>query len=332
MTSCPDHLRRDDVFAGSQMPPDREARDERPRWRRALRMAWLLATFIALAFAIWRRWPDVRGAFATLDLTRILVSAGFAAIGVGLSGEVWRRLLTGLGHRLPLRGTARIFFVGQLGKYLPGSLWPVLAQMELGRDFGVAPRTSVAAVASFLWVHIVTGGSIAAITLAWLGVVPAWVGLAGTALGALLWAPLMRKTLMLAMRITRRPPLERYPSQRTVVSATGWAAAMWGCYGLHLAWLVPAGSGPDFFGSTGTFAASWILGFVFIIAPAGAGARETVLVAILTRWLPLGVALAITVTSRILMTIADAAWGAVGSLASGRAHGTVRPDRDDVGH
>jgi hypothetical protein len=36
-------------------------------------------------------------------------------------------------------GTARILFLGQLGKYLPGSVWPVLAQMELGKTYRV-PR------------------------------------------------------------------------------------------------------------------------------------------------------------------------------------------------
>ena len=36
----------------------------------------------------------------------------------------------------------KVLFVGQLGKYLPGSIWPMVAQMELGRDYGVPRRRS----------------------------------------------------------------------------------------------------------------------------------------------------------------------------------------------
>ena len=32
-------------------------------------------------------------------------------------------LLAGFGSRPPLRGASQVFFVGQLGKYLPGSVW-----------------------------------------------------------------------------------------------------------------------------------------------------------------------------------------------------------------
>jgi len=42
-------------------------------------------------------------------------------------------------YRLIALGS-RIFFVGQLGKYLPGSLWALLVQMELSRKAGI-PRS-----------------------------------------------------------------------------------------------------------------------------------------------------------------------------------------------
>ena len=42
------------------------------------------------------------------------------------------------GSPLPLAVARRVFLLAQLGKYLPGSVWPVLAQTELGRDLGFA--------------------------------------------------------------------------------------------------------------------------------------------------------------------------------------------------
>ena len=37
------------------------------------------------------------------------------------------------GRPVPRRSSAEIFFVGQLGKYVPGAVWPVVVQMRLGR-------------------------------------------------------------------------------------------------------------------------------------------------------------------------------------------------------
>ena len=61
----------------------------------------------------------------------------------GLAGAAGRPGVTAAA-----RAAARIMFIGQLGKYLPGSVWPILAQMELGNASGChgtgrpAPRCS----------------------------------------------------------------------------------------------------------------------------------------------------------------------------------------------
>ena len=56
--------------------------------------------------------------------------------------RVWQTLLAGLGSPLPVPAAGRILFIGQLGKYIPGSVWPILAQMELGARAKV-PRRQV---------------------------------------------------------------------------------------------------------------------------------------------------------------------------------------------
>jgi len=97
-----------------------------------------------------------------------------AALAAVLGGIVatflcWREVLADLGGRLPLAAGARVFFLGQLGKYLPGSVWPVMAQMELGRDYQVPERASGSAVGVFLLVLVGTGLVVAAATAPLLG-------------------------------------------------------------------------------------------------------------------------------------------------------------------
>ena len=53
--------------------------------------------------------------------------------------QAWQVLLAGLGSPLRTTTAGRIFFIGQLGKYIPGSVWPILTQMELGAAGQGAP-------------------------------------------------------------------------------------------------------------------------------------------------------------------------------------------------
>jgi hypothetical protein len=48
-------------------------------------------------------------------------------------------------------------YLGQLGKYLPGGIWPMVTQMRLGRDHHVPPRASAAAFVAFMLLVIGTG-------------------------------------------------------------------------------------------------------------------------------------------------------------------------------
>jgi glycosyltransferase 2 family protein len=65
-----------------------------------------------------------------------------------------------------------VLFLGQLGKYLHGSVWPVMAQMELDRDYQVPERASGAAVGVFLLVVVGTGLAVAAAAAPLLGRTP----------------------------------------------------------------------------------------------------------------------------------------------------------------
>jgi glycosyltransferase 2 family protein len=55
----------------------------------------------------------------------------------------------------------------------------------------------------------------------------------------------------------------------------------------------------------GGFAFAWTIGFLFVIAPAGAGVRDVLLALTLGLVLGHGAAIAITLVSRVLLTIGD---------------------------
>ena len=256
-------------------------------------------------------------------------AASLLAVLAGLlaSAMVWRALLADLGTPLPWRAALHVFFLGQLGKYVPGSVFAVAAQMELGRSSG-APRSRVGTAALlFLAVLVASGLLVAAVVLP-LTSPRALREHAGVLvllpLGLLALAPpVLTRLVGLLLRVLRREPLERPLSVRGVAAALGWALAQWAAYGLHLQLLVrplDTGGGPSLLLlSTGAYALAWTVGLLVVVAPVGAGVRELALVVALAPVLDRASGLAVAVLSRVLMTLGDLGWAGAATALRLRA-------------
>ncbi len=304
-----------------------------PRWRRALRGVYVAGVLVAFGVAVVARREELAAELQSVAVWPLVLSSVAGLAGVGVSALVWRRMLTGLGSVLPLRPAMRVFFVAQLGKYLPGSVWPVLAQAELGRDHGVPRRSAVAGQTLFMWIHLVTGAILGVPAVAAIGLVPAWTALAPLVLVPLLFPGPPSAVMDGLLRRLGREPLTARPRGRDMAVACAWAAVMLVCYGLHVHLAVVALATPDgVLGpvavAVGVFAAAWSAGFLFLIAPAGAGAREVVLVAGLSLVVTSEVAFTVTLLSRLVLTLADGLWGGFGFVAGvGRRGATPDPTR-----
>lgn len=294
--------------------------------RRLVRAGFLL---VALGFGAWavaRQWDDVRAGFAQLSWQALVLSP--AAVVLALCGGMmtWRALLADLGSPLPFRPAAKVFFVGQLGKYIPGSLWPVLAQMEMGRELGVPRSRSAAAFFLTLPVQLGSGLVISGVTLAAArpgAAAPyAWVFLLLPVLAVVFEPKVINAVLAFGLRRLGREPLERPLTRRGMLTALGWALGGWGAYGLHLAAIVrDFGSfGPATIPfSVGVFALSWCLGIMTFVVPAGAGVREVAMVAVLAPVLGQGAAIAVALCSRIVIVAGDLVCAGAAGAAARRA-------------
>lgn len=275
-------------------------------------MRW---AFVALAvglgaWAVARQWPRVRTALAGLGPLPIAGAMLAVLVAMVASMQVYRALLAALGSPLPARAAARIVFVGQLGKYLPGSVWPVLAQMELGTAHQVPRHRSATASVLTMLVSLLAGLLAALVTLPFAaGATPyRWAFLAAPVLLAVLHPRLLNPLLALLLRLARRPALERPLTGRAVLTALGWGLASWTLYGVQVWLLVTRLGAPDGRGAllaVGGFAFAWCVGFLVVFAPAGAGVREVLLVALFGPVVGVGGATALALVSRILMTVGD---------------------------
>ncbi|MEV5407977.1 lysylphosphatidylglycerol synthase transmembrane domain-containing protein [Thermopolyspora sp. NPDC052614] len=291
--------------------------------RRMARFGFLA---VALGFGAWAvagQWRAVADGLGRLSWGLLAGSlvAVLGALGAGMM--MWRALLADLGSPLRAVDAAKVFFVGQLGKYIPGSLWPVLAQMEMGRDLGVPRPRSAAAFFLTYPVYLATGVLVAAATLPVFagGSVAryAWLLALLPLLVAGLHPKVVNGVLGLGLRLIRRPPLERPLSRRGVLASAGWALAGWVAYGVHLAllaWGLGATGAEAAALSTGAFALAWCLGFIVVLAPAGAGVREVAMIAALAPVLDQGPAIAAALCSRLLVSAGDLVCAGLAGIAA----------------
>jgi hypothetical protein len=295
-----------------------------PGVMRVARLAFLGATVGVSVYAVATRWHEVSGHLHQIGLLRAVVCVPPMLLGLFFGMHAWRAILSGLGSPLPVRVSSRVYFVGQLGKYLPGSIWPVLAQMELGHDHDVPRRRSAAALVIAIVVSLATGLIIAAVTIPFVdgGRYPAlwWLLVPVPVLAALLsphvlWACLRR--LPLSRLGATLPPV--LPNRAMAVAAT-WATLGWLSYGLHVAVLAAAfkGDSAATIAAIGGYALAWAAGLIAFVLPAGAGARDVALVLALSGVLATNAAIAVAVVSRTITTACDLALAVSAAWAGAR--------------
>jgi hypothetical protein len=307
-----------------------------PRWlKTALRVAFLVFVVVAVVLAVRGDWDKLRDALARTGFAATGGSLVAVLAGLFASAMVWRALLTDLGAPLRLRTALHVFFLGQLGKYLPGSVWPVVAQMELGKAHGLS-RRPVGTVALLVMVlNVATGLLVAVVLLPFTS--PHALSHYGWAIAflpvglALLHPRILNPVVNKAFSLAHREPLEQPLTLRGIAIATGWTMLMWASYGVQI-WaladgLHATGAKSLLALSTGAFALAWTAGFLFIVSPAGAGVREAILILALNAVLHRPELVALAAVSRLLMTAGDLVWGAVGGL-TGRARNGGTPARD----
>lgn len=286
-----------------------------------LRYLLLIVVVGFAGYYLFSQWADVSRAVTLVAPASLLLSFAFVVLGLGLGAFSWIILLNGLGPRVPIARGAQILFVGQLGKYVPGSVWSYVMQMELGRQYGVArPRVLISSLYA-AGVGVVASlilGSLALPLLIsdhpqllWLYVLLP-IGL------VCLYPPVMTRLASVVLRIFRRPPLDHEVSIKVVLGALGTAVASYICYGVHLSLLVNSLVDPDV-GTlillTGAMALGFTVGLVAFLLPSGLGAREAVLIGAMLLLLTLPEAVAMTVVSRMMFTVADIVAAAIAALA-----------------
>lgn len=291
---------------------------------RVVAVARIVLAVLVVAAVVWAvagSWDEVSAELARVSVAALVAASALALLALVFTLVGWRALLADLGSPLGWGPASGVLFIGQLGKYLPGTVWTVVVQTEVASAVGV-PRKRTAVVGLL---------SMGLSALAGLGVgvfaLPTLLSSGGESwyllvllvvpVGAVVLHPRVLNALVgRALRVVKRAPLDERLSGRAIAVTMAAYVAAWLCLGLHV-WVLVRDLGADAVGALVPavlgYALAASLGMVAVLLPAGIGLREVVLVLLLTGPLDRPAAAAVVLLSRFVVTASDvvaaaAAW------------------------
>jgi glycosyltransferase 2 family protein len=278
-----------------------------------VRRCFVVAAVLAAVVAVVLEREAVGQALRQVSWSSVALALGLSLLNVFLAALSWRAVSAGLGAPLGVRDASVVYLVGQVGKYLPGGVWNLVASAELGSDRGIERRRTVGTMLVGVLISAVIGGVLVLLTLPGAEGTPlepyGWLVLtAPLALVAVLPAVLNR-VLVTLLRVTRQAPLAERIGAGAVVHSSLWSLASWVAVGLQvlvLAVAVGAEPGMELLRlSVGGYALAWLVGTALFFLPAGVGAREAMLALALAPVLGTGGILVVVLLSRVLLTVGD---------------------------
>lgn len=292
---------------------------------------WLLQAGIgvmALLYAVRalrNQWSDSTVAFGQLhpNWVWIAISGVLFLVSYAVLIEMWREVLRGWGSRLAFWAAARIWTISNLGRYVPGKVVQIGAMGVMSERAGVSPIAATGSSILNVLVNLIAGFIVVAV-FGWPLLKLQAIGGARTALIFLLVCVAMLIVLPIVL-----PPIIRVLSRVTGrnfnIGALPRVAILTSLVGNVVAWLL-YGAAFSLFArgvlgfSQGSltayvavYALSYLVGYLVLFAPAGAGFREAAMIALLpaAHLADPAQATILAVTSRLWLTALEIAPGAL---------------------
>lgn len=219
------------------------------------------------------------------------------AVGLSPSAWFWWRVLLAFGQRPTFYEAVRAYYVGHLGKYVPGKAWAVLIRAALVRS----KRTDASVAAAAVFVETLTMMAVGAFLAA------GYLVVALREQRQLLWAaailvavagiptlpPVFKFAARWIGRLKRDEAFSRHIAQLDFgLLWQGWGATfvLWLFLAASL-WATLKGLGVEPVGAAlfprcvATAALATVAGFLILVLPGGLGVREAILVALIAPYL-----------------------------------------------
>jgi uncharacterized membrane protein YbhN (UPF0104 family) len=285
-------------------------------YRKVIQWAIVVVIFVFLGKMVWENWAQVKEASFTFKPLTFLLSTLLFVLSYFIQTWAWYLITLKLGIAVSIRETLESWFYSQLGKYLPGKVWLLLGQFYFYESKGKSrEKISLALYLEVLTILLAAGLLSVIGTVSFKEANPFytkieiwWMLLLLILVFLSLYPKFLQKILNWILILFRKEPVILSISYRDISWILLVCIFSWIIGGIGF-WIfvdsVFSISSQHILFLTGALAFSSILGLIAIFAPSGLGVREGVLVYLLSYLMPEGVAVIISILTRIWMTLIE---------------------------
>jgi hypothetical protein len=285
------------------------------RRSRLVNLIGLVIGAAGVAFVVSRIVRDreaIADALSSAEVGWLVVGGAFGFAAMAMIGINWLLIIRHAGAAAPWRRGMAWFFVGQLGKYVPGGIWPIVGQAELAHRESTGRRIAYSSTAMSMVATFLGAATVAAFTGLF---APTDHRLWSAALVLLLSclfivvaSPAARRAMeRLTQRVTPREL--RLPDPRWFALLVTRHLPVWLAFsGMNIFAVVALGVDIDaslVVELIFVTCLSWMAGFVVVGVPGGIGVRETVFISMTTASLGADIAVSAAVLSRVVSIAVD---------------------------
>lgn len=265
------------------------------------------------------KWDEVSDAFSQVDAINLILSLFLGLAAMTSIGWIWVTMIVARSHNVRHRNAMAWYFTGQLGKYVPGGIWPIVGRAELAVRNGI-PRidayastglslvtTYAAAVVTIgIGAAATTGHRLVAILIA-VSLIAAYAAFSQPSLRAVI--------IRVATRISSSASSLTDPNRLarlTVLHIPAWILMSLSTSVTATAFGAKIGIADMLFITT----TSWLAGFVVVGVPGGIGVREAVFTSLAEGIIGTPMAVSLALMSRVVFIAVDLSGALISNVIS----------------
>jgi glycosyltransferase 2 family protein len=307
------------------------------RWKPAIRWMVVLIVLVFLGLTIQRAVRDIQANQDQLDFSRIrfvpiLAGIGFYMLGLFPAAISWLQTLSSFNQKVPVKHALDAYFVGHLGKYVPGKAMVIILRAGKLMPHGVELKPTIVSIFVETLTSLATG-AVLGYTLILFLKPPDWMfwsALLCIPAAMMFLVPHTFKSVLTILAKSRIGKMPRRVSEaftwKMMARTCAWMALGWVLHGLAT-WSILNGIYPNDSANAirslpiciASNALGAVAGFASML-PGGAVVRELVNTWLLSSIVPQPVALIASVAFRVCNLLAEL-------IVIGSIHGIARRAR-----
>jgi len=272
-----------------------------------LQVIIVLAIFYFMFMQIFKNWGSLKEYewhfnYLYLILSFIVLLGYSVLIVFG-----WHTILKKLFVKIDFLKTYKIRAITELGRYLPGKIWHLVGRTYYTKKIGASSLKILTSVAIELGVNTIAGLIIFVIALPFFFraevITKIFPFIVLIPLGLIVIHPkVLNKIMNFGLKLFKKKRIKLHIRYKDMLLLIVLYSMFWLVAGFAFFLLVNsiyAVNISNFFVIAGIYAVAWVVGFLSFITPGGIGIREGILAGLLSLYMPLPMAIIISLVARI---------------------------------